>query len=221
MIMKSKNLILGLAVIVAAFSSCKNENETRAEETVDRYESYVDSLSNVAAADAKANWQAIEAAYQQRTSEAEAALENAKDRAKAEERLAESRAKYDAWKVRVQDEMNAEANRGGQQLRDSMFGPGKVASGDMSFSWVNKDNILQVYQNFYDTYSANKDNYSREELDEIKLLYEALDTRKNTVEKEGLSAEDNRKIAALKVKFAPSFKWERITSKAEENDAAK
>lgn len=221
MIMKRKNLILGLAVMCAAFTSCKNENEQRAEETVDRYESYIDSLSNVAAADAQTNWQAIEAAYQQRTSEAEAALENAKDRAKAEERLAESRAKYDAWKVRVQDEMNTQANSGGQQLRDSMFGPGKVAQGDMSFSWVNKDNILQVYQNFYDTYSANKDNYSREELDEIKLLYEALDTRKNTVEKEGLSSEDNRKIAALKVKFAPSFKWERITSKAEENDAAK
>lgn len=219
--MKRKNLILGLAVLVAGFSSCKNENETRAEETVDRYESYVDSLNNVAVADAKSNWQAIEAAYQQRTAEAEAALDNAKDRAKAEERLAESRAKYDAWKSRVQDEINTEANRGGQQLRDALFGQGRVADGDMSFAWVNKDNILQTYQSFYDTYDANKDNYSREDLDQIKLYYEALDTRKNTVEKEGLSAEDNRKIAALKVKFAPSFRWERMTSKAEENDAAK
>jgi hypothetical protein len=41
---------------------------------------------------------------------------------------------------------------------------------------------------------ANKDKYSREDWDEIKLMYEALDSRKNTVEKEGLSSEDNRKL---------------------------
>jgi hypothetical protein len=34
---------------------------------------YVDSLGNVAEADAKANWQAIDNAYQMRVSEAEAA----------------------------------------------------------------------------------------------------------------------------------------------------
>ena len=43
----------------------------------------------------------------------------------------------------------------------------------------------------------------REDWDEIKLLYEALDSRKNTVEKQGLTSKDNMKIAGLKLKFAP------------------
>ena len=39
--------------------------------------------------------------------------------------------------------------------------------------------------------------------DKFKLYYEALDTRKNTVENEGLSGSDNMKIASIKFKFAP------------------
>jgi hypothetical protein len=39
--------------------------------------------------------------------------------------------------------------------------------------------------------------YTREDWDEIKVLYEALDTRKNTVEKD-LASSDNMKIAGKK-----------------------
>jgi hypothetical protein len=52
-------------------------------------------------------------------------------------------------------------------------------------------------------------------------MYEALDNRKNTVEKEGLSSEDNMKIAGLKVKFAPMLKVNRIGAKGEEQAEAK
>ena len=91
----------------------------------------------------------------------------------------------------------------------------------MGFSWVNKTNILSVYENFVSTVEKNKDAYSREDWDEIKLLYEALDTRKNTVETEGLSSSDNSKIAGLKIKFAPMYTLNRMGSKAEENSDAK
>ncbi|MNR59162.1 hypothetical protein D3C85_1803590 [compost metagenome] len=52
-------------------------------------------------------------------------------------------------------------------------------------------------------------------------MYEALDSRKNTVEKEGLSAEDNRKIAGLKIKFAPMYTVNRMGAKSEETASAK
>jgi hypothetical protein len=91
----------------------------------------------------------------------------------------------------------------------------------MNFNWVNKDNIHAVYQQFIHTAEDNKDSYSREDWDEIKLMYEALDSRKNTVEKEGLSSEDNRKIAGLKFKFAPMLKVNRMGAKSEEMKEAK
>ena len=107
-----------------------------------------------------------------------------------------------------------------QQLRDALFGAGKIGD-DMNFKWVNKDNIHEVYQNFVSTAENNKDKYSREDWDEVKLMWEALDSRKNTVEKEGLSSSDNRKIASLKIKFAPMMLVNRMGAKAAETKAAK
>ena len=92
---------------------------------------------------------------------------------------------------------------------------------DMKFEWVNKDNILAVYDQFVTTVQKNKDTYSREDWDEIKLLYEALDSRKNTVEKQGLTSKDNMKIAGLKLKFAPMYTVNRMGAKSEENANAK
>ncbi len=219
--MKSTNFLLGMAVIAAGFTACKSESETRAERTVDSYVTYVDSLGNVASADARQNWESIEAGYQQRTSEAEAALADMKDRDAAQERLDASRAKYEQMRAKIQAEIdNEQANAAGSNLRVSLFGD-KMIGNDMSFSWVNKDNIHSVYQQLVHTVERNKDSYSREDWDEIKLLYEALDTRKNTVENEGLSAEDNRAIAGLKVKFGPMLTVNRMAAKPGENAAAK
>ena len=221
--MKIKNLVLGLAVIAMGFVSCKSEEETNAEKTVDTYVVYVDSLGNVSSTDAKTNWAEIEADYQRRTAEAEAALANMKDKTEAQKRLDDSRARYEALKAKVQQEMAADqpaAATGGSGLRTTLF-PGGAVGDDMKFEWVNKDNIREVYENFVETVQDNKDKYSREDWDEIKLLYEALDTRKNTVEKEGLSSSDNRKIAAAKLKFAPMYTTNRMGAKSEENQEAK
>ncbi len=225
--MKKINLFLGSAIIAVTFASCKSESEQQAEKTVGAYEKYVDSVTNVAVADAKANWESIEVSYNQKTAEAEAALAELKDKANAEARLEKSKAKYADLKSKLEAEAQAAkeaqaaspANKK-QLLRDAYFGAGKIGE-DMNFSWVNKDNILKVYNDFYNEFDKNKDTYSREDFDEIKAMYEALDAHKNTVEKEGLSSKDNRKIAELKFKFAPKFKWERMGAKAEENQKAK
>jgi len=180
-----------LAVAFLAFVSCKDEKQAQAEKTVNNYVVYVDSLGNVAADDAKANWEAIDADYQMRVSAAESSLTESDNEA-LREKLAVSKAKYEALKAKYSEELEAEkipaVKTPNQLVRDRFFGEGKVGE-DMNFSWVNKDNILQVYQDFYDSYKANKGDFSREDFDETKLLYEALDSRKNTVEKEGLSSE--------------------------------
>lgn len=224
--MKNTHLVLGLAVIALGFTSCKDEKAVEAEKKVDTYVMYVDSLGNVTAEDARENWEGIEATYQIRSGDAEAALVNMKDNAAAQERLDAANAKYEALKAKIQAEKAAEQPTADvtvsskQQLRNALFGQGKVGD-DMSFAWVNKDNIHSVYQQFIHTAEDNKDSYTREDWDEIKLMYEALDSRKNTVEKEGLSSDDNRKIAALKFKFAPMLKVNRMGAKSGEMKRAK
>ncbi|RZJ36188.1 MAG: hypothetical protein EOO51_02215 [Flavobacterium sp.] len=226
--MKTRNLMLSAAVAALALTACKSDEEKQAEKTVDTYTTYIDSVSNVAEADAKANWQAIDAEYNQRTTDAEAALANMKDKEKAQERINASKAKYEQMKAKYQAQLDQEkaaadaANNGGSkaQLRSSLFPMGQIGD-DMNMDWVNKDNILKVYNDFNNAYDHNHGDYTREDFDEVKLLYEALDARKNTVEKEGLSSEDNRKIAELKFKFGPKFKLDRIAAKSAENEHAK
>ena len=223
--MKSTKMVLGLAVIALGFTSCKDEKAVEAEKTVDSYVMYVDSLGNVASEDAKENWDGIEATYQIKSGDAQAALANMKDNTAAQERLAAATAKYEAMKAKYEAEVQENAKvavsaNPKQQLRNALFGEGKIGD-DMNFSWVNKDNILGIYQNFVNTVDTNKDVYSREDWDEVKLMYEALDSRKNTVEKEGLSGEDNRKIAGLKLKFAPMYTVNRMGAKSGEMKRAK
>ena len=227
--MKNTKWLLGAAVLALGVVSCKSEKEKMAEKTVENYAVYVDSLDKLENDAAKQNWTAIEASYEIRTAEAELALENLNDKIAAQERINSSKLKYETRNAKLQAEINAEQkvvattaikNNPSQMLRDRFFGAGRVGA-DMSFAWVNKDNILQVYQNFFESYKANKGSFSREDFDETKLMYEALDSRKNTVEKEGLSGDDNGKIASIKFKFAPMFKVNRIGAKARENEAAK
>ncbi|MES2543810.1 MAG: DUF6565 domain-containing protein [Bacteroidota bacterium] len=221
--MKTTNLLLGAAVIALGFTSCKDEKAEKAEKSVETYVVYVDSVGNVAPADAKTNWEAIDASYQMRATEAEAALADMKEKEKAQERIDASRAKYEAMRAKMRAEMDAATTveiSPKMRLRNTLFGEGKIGE-DMSFDWVNKDNIHDVYQQFIHTAENNKDNYSREDWDEIKVLYEALDARKNTVEKEGLSSKDNLKIAGLKMKFAPMLKVNRAGAKSGENARAK
>lgn len=219
--MKKRNLFLGLALVGLVFTSCKDEKVTAAEKSVDTYVVYVDSIGNIEATEVKANWQSINDSYQIRVTEAEMALDNLKEREAAQVRIDASKAKFEALRAQMEAEMQAQAALNTKQaLRNALFGEGKIGD-DMNFDWVNKDNILAVYEQFVATADANKDNYSREDWDEAKLMYEALDSRKNTVEKEGLSSSDNKKIASLKLKFAPMLTFNRMGAKTEEMQEAK
>ncbi|RDI11151.1 hypothetical protein [Flavobacterium sp. AG291] len=220
--MKRFNLALGAVLIAAGFTSCKDEKKEMAKTEVDHYVVYVDSINDLDAAERAANWAAIDAEYQRRVTEAEAALAALENDADAQKRVNDSKAKYDGVKAQAETQAKAEAVvASGNGLADTLFGPGNVVGNDMTFAWVNKDNILSVYQKFYETFDAEKNEYTRQDLDKVKAWYEALDARKNTVEKQGLSADDNRKIAGIKLKFAPKFRWERMTAKGEENQDAK
>ncbi len=222
--MKNTKLVLGLALIAIGFTACKDEKTEQAKIKVDNYVMYVDSLSNVAAEDTKDNWMEIESEFKLKSAEAEVALADMADDAEAKARLEASRAKYETMRANLEkmraEELTVLPANPKQQMRNALFGEGKVGE-DMSFVWVNKNNILSVYQQFVDTVENNKDAYTREDWDEIKLMYEALDSRKNTVEKEGLTSDDNRKIAGLKLKFAPMYTVNRMGAKSGEMKRAK
>lgn len=214
--MKKNHLLLGAALLAAVFTSCKNDNA--ADENVDRYVVYVDSVERLDATERSANWDAIDAEYERRLAEADAAIKDMGDNEDVRTRMEETKTRYENVKSQAQSSANMNnggnmANMTGAASPESLFG-----NSDTSFMWVNKDNIVGVYNQLYETYKSNADNYTKEQHEQIKQWYEALDERKNTVEKEGLTEEANEEIAKIKVKFAPLYKWEKLTADGPEDD---
>ena len=218
--MKNIQILSGILLITLSLTSCKDEKQEKAKKTIDSYVTYVDSVKNVSADNLKENWKDVEAEYDRRAENAQLALADIKENAAETEKINASKIKYEEFKNEMTTLFAPPEPSAKQQLRNALFGEGKIGD-DMSFSWVNAQNIHSVYQQFVNTVQDNKDKYSREDWDEIKLMYEALDSRKNTVEEEGLTSEDNRKIAGLKLKFAPMYTLNRMGAKSEETAAAK
>lgn len=224
-----KNVIKAgmLCAVLLILVSCKDNKKELADQRIKELEMFVDSLKTVNAAEQEQNWEAVSTAFDKKSEAADEAIFtlNESDRQLSQQQLDNSKAKYIEIKTNVYNEIEKKKvvvakPSMKQMLRNQYFGAGKIGE-DMNFNWVNKDNILKTYENFFSTYKNNKSNYTREDYDEVKLMYEALDSRKNTVENEGLTTSDNNSIASIKLKFATMFKINRIGAKARENDDAK
>ncbi|MEO7308744.1 MAG: DUF6565 domain-containing protein [Ferruginibacter sp.] len=222
--MKKTQLLIAAAVISIGFTACQNKTEQTTTREVDVYNSYVDSVENLTPVYTTEYWTAIDNGYQERMMRAEKDLANftAEEKARYEAskaRYATLKANYELkLKENAATPMTATSNYR-QILRNRLFGEGKIGD-DMKFSFVTADNIRAVYQNFVDVVSDNKNNYTREDWDEINVLYEALDTRKNAVEKD-LATKDNLVIAKLKIKYAAINATHRGGTKVKENAEAK
>ena len=224
--MRKTNLMITTLLVVTGFTACNDAGKDTAKQDAAVLTQYVDSVESLPPVYTVENWTNIDNGYQERAMKAEktvASLEAA-DKAKADE----SKAKYAALKATYETKLKEKETEAKlvaskpdyrQVLRNSLFGDGKIGS-DMQFGFVTADNILNVYSNFVNAVQDNRNKYSREDWDEIKVLYEALDTRKNAVEKD-LASSDNLKIAGLKIKFSAIKATHRGGTKGAENEEAK
>ncbi len=225
--MTKTKLLIAAAIVSVGFTACNSENK-EAKQEAEMLNMYVDSVENATPVYTTENWTAIDNGYQERAARAEknlAAL-SAEEKAKADA----SKARYEALKakyelaIKEQEMKNAmtpanTAPNFRKVLRDRLFGEGKIGD-DMQFNFVTGANILSIYQNFVDAVADSKNNYTREDWDEINVLYEALDTRKNEVEKD-LKTADNLKIAGLKIRYASIASTHRGGTKVKENTDSK
>lgn len=219
--MKNLNqIIVGILGCTLVLSSCTQE-KTKVEQISDNFVRYVDSVSNVQTDNAVENWNEIQSEFEKAKENVTTEIEKLEDKMSFQEMVDKAVLKYEKFKIDVLSEKEkAVAANQKNRIREALLGSNYVEN-DMTFKWINKDNILNVYDNFVTIVQENKDSYSREDWDEIKLIYEAIDSRKNTVENEGLTSADNRKIAALKLKFASIYTINRMGAKSEENAKAK
>ncbi|MEO6542341.1 MAG: DUF6565 domain-containing protein [Ferruginibacter sp.] len=224
--MKKAHLLITAAIVSIGFTACQNKTEETKTTEVEILNSYVDSVENLTPVYTTAYWTAIDNGYQERMLRAEKDLATltAEEKAKADATRARYAALKSTYELKIKEAesagtMTTPSSNYRQVLRNRLFGEGKIGD-DMTFAFVTADNIRSVYQNFVDGVSDNKANYTREDWDEINVLYEALDTRKNAVEKD-LATKDNLVIAKLKVKYAAINATHRGGTKVKENSDAK
>ena len=215
------------AIVLGGFTACNNSTTNEAKQDAVSLTQYVDSVQNLKPVYTIENWTVIDNGYQARVLQAEKSMATmeAADKANAEE----SKAKYAKLKATYETQLKANEEAAKMLttttpdyrmvLRNRLFGEGKIGA-DMKFGFVTADNILTVYKNFVNTIADNRNNYTREDWDEIKVLYEALDNRKNAVEKD-LATDDNLKIAGLKIRFAAIKATHRVVTKVNENTESK
>jgi hypothetical protein len=223
--MKKLNVTIIAAIAITAFTACNTPANEQAKMEVSNLDQYVDSVNKLAPVYTTANWSAVDNGYQERVTKAENATASLE--AAYKEKVETSKTKYATLKANYEvkireqeaaDKMNTAPDYR-MALRNRLFGEGKIGA-DMKLDFVTASIILSVYKNFVNTVADNRDKYSREDWDEVEVLYEALDNRKNTVEKD-LAGGDNLKIAGLKVKFVAIKATNRGAAKAEENEKAK
>lgn len=200
--------------------ACSNSNN--ADRHVKELRGYVDSVKrdnlNVDYND-DSYWERVEAGYEEKKKHVEADVAHMDNKLKQE--YEELKNEYETLKMKYAEEREKVRGIGARRLtlRNTLFGEGVIGE-DMTFSFMTAKNALTTYQHFVDVVEMNKDKYSREDWDEIKVLYEAMDTRKNAIEKD-LSTKDNMKIATQKIRFSAIKAVNRPMSKAEENADAK
>lgn len=220
--MNHSSLMIGVVFSCAIISSCSPQTEKEAERELTRLDNYLDSVKAATPEYTAEGWGKIKAEYNNTIEKVENSGEKLSE--EANNKLEEAKAEYNAIKADYEIHIHEANGKTGitdnkQTLHRQLFGDEKIGA-DMQFNFVTAKNALSVYDKFVHSVKENQEYYSREDWDEIKLLYEALDNRKNEIEKD-LASEDNMKIAKLKVQFASINTLKRPLSKIEENEDAK
>jgi hypothetical protein len=216
-----KTTIYALSLIgLFLTASCTKDRRQDADRSVNDLRLYVDSVKTAEPDyEDEGYWNRVETGYEQRRHATEEFNTQMDEKMKADyEKL---KSDYDEMKTSYLNERERYTmlNDHRTQLRNSLYGEGVIGK-DLNFGFMTAQNAESVYRHFVETVKANKDAYSREDWDEVKVLYEAMDSRKNEIEKD-LAAKDNLKIAKHKVEFSAIKSVNRPLSKMQENHDAK
>ena len=99
--MKKSIPLLGLILIAIAFTSCKSEEEKRAEEVTNNYVHFIDSITHKSTADVLANWKAINMEFEKKMVEINTEIDKLEDNHDFDAKIDSATAKYEALKKSI------------------------------------------------------------------------------------------------------------------------
>lgn len=185
--------------------SCNEAERKNAENTVKKYAGFVDSVDVLEVKTASKNWDAIQGKNDHHKINAEIALNKVTDKGNIEKKLNRAILKFERFKGKVMlEKEKSKIERMKRKLGKVLLGD-LYTYNDVQLLWITRKNVLRVYQKFIAKINQDQDTFTEEDWEEIKALYEALEKRRDEIEKEGLSGIESREIVLLKLKYAPIF----------------
>ncbi len=213
-----KKLILS-AIVAAGIFACNSSQPTEDFTLpVTNLNAWIDSVSNLGDLTAE-QWAELEAQYAAASSTIDTSKLDETTKNKFMEATGRWTSFKDAYAAKlVASDTSAQANAGSSALVKDIFGDVKMANAD-DYSFMTADNALVIYETFYNNAKTKKDQYSSDDWNLVKAMYEKMDAQKNIVEKQGLKTADNLKIAKLKIQFATLFNIGKGDAKISEKQA--
>lgn len=204
-----------IAITVIAFSSVScGDNGHKKDDDVESFKVFVTDLQAKSEEELKENWETIEKEYKEKVTAIDQKTDKLENEIKQEyEQLKkdyqELKAKYSIQMMK--DEGDLDGNL--QKLYEVVL----TNEGDMDLSGVTTSNIVAVYAGFVEIVDFHKDEYTREDWDEVDILWDALNKRKNELE-DNLSNEQRMKISEDKVKYGTFKTLNKLPAKSEEKN---
>jgi hypothetical protein len=99
--MKNSIPLLGFFLIAITFTSCKSEDEKRAEIVTNDYVRFVDSIIHKSDVDALANWPTIDNDFEKKTNELNIEIDKLEDSHDFDAKIDSATAKYEAFKISI------------------------------------------------------------------------------------------------------------------------
>lgn len=102
--MKSSVLLFGFFFLTIIFSSCKSEQEKKAELVTNKYVRFIDSVTHKTTADAAANWSTIEKYFDKQSNELNSTIDDLEDTAAFDAKIDSATAKYEAFRHSIRQQ---------------------------------------------------------------------------------------------------------------------
>jgi len=199
--MKIKNFMMIALAGAFAITACNKKDESW-KKSYEDYRTYVKSSNDSIGFYYDQDSAMAEQAYNDRMNAVETNMANMDEESKKE--YAQLKVDYDALRTKYQDErsekMRASAMNSGDARKVRLFGMLLPQGTEMNLSSVTPENLLPTYISFVEAVDQNRETLSAEDWDEVEKIWDALDNRKQEVEKQAPSGANN-KIASEKLKY--------------------
>lgn len=210
--MRIRNLNLTMTICAIgslSMISCEDPNESRAENEFNEYRDYVEAESGAFDNsddwewdEYDNNWREYDSAYQEHATGVEENLEYLSEENKAEyDRMQgeyeNRRSMYEQRSAEEDNNIDENSISGRMYVAVDIVDPNPD---NVEFSKVTAENLRETYKNFVDYIESNKGEMTDEDWENAEIIWEALNLRKNEVEKD-IPTEDNVAIGTLKVEY--------------------